>query len=235
MSTPTPHKQTAAGGSRGRSDTCARNGRLILLLIAGIPVTMILASSWLWYFVVRGDLDVVGALGTANQGALIQPPRDLAAVDASDSLSATLAFPADNPKWTLLVPNPGVDCDRECESRLYLTRQIHIAMGKQMNRIRRAFIGDAAVPEIDLSVPVLSDGRPVPEDFDDYLRREQRGLVAVTTTPSALRNLFPELADQPETWYVVDPSGWIMMSYSPEITYKDVISDLKFLLKNSNG
>lgn len=235
MSTPTPDKHVATGGSGDRSDTGTRNGRLILLLIAGIPVTMILASSWLWYFVVKGDLDVVGALGTANQGTLIQPPRDLAAVDASDSLGATLAFSADNPKWTLLVPQPGIDCDRGCESRLYLTRQIHIAMGKEMNRIRRAFIGDAAAPEIDLSVPVLSDDRPVPEDFGDYLRREQRGLVAVTTTPSALQDLFPELADEPGTWYVVDPAGWVMMSYSPEITYKDVISDLKFLLKNSNG
>lgn len=235
MTTPTPDKQAATAAAGGRPDSSPRNGRLILLLIAGIPVTMILASTWLWYFVVKGDLDVVGTLGTANQGTLIQPPRDLAAVDASDSLGATLAFPADNPKWTLLVPQPGIDCDRGCERRLYLTRQIHIAMGKEMNRIRRAFIGDAAMPEIDLSVPVLSDDRPVPEDFDDYLRREHRGLAAVTTTPSVLRELFPELAEQPETWYVVDPAGWIMMSYSPEIGYKDVISDLKFLLKNSNG
>jgi hypothetical protein len=30
------------------------NGRLILALIAGIPVTVIPAASWLWYFVVHG-------------------------------------------------------------------------------------------------------------------------------------------------------------------------------------
>ena len=42
-------------------------------LIAGIPLTMILAATWLWYFVVRGDLDLVCALGTANQGTLVQP------------------------------------------------------------------------------------------------------------------------------------------------------------------
>ncbi len=234
MTTSTPDNQTAAGAG-GDANPGARNGRLILLLIAGIPVTMILASTWLWYFVVKGDLDVVGALGTANQGTLVQPPRDLAAVDATDSLGAALAFPTDNPKWTLLVPQRGMDCDRACEGRLYLTRQIHIAMGKEMNRIRRAFIGDTALPRIDLSVPALTDDRPAPETFADYLGREHRGLTAVTTTPSTLQQLFPELAKEPGTWYLVDPAGWIMMSYSPEVTYKDVISDLKFLLKNSNG
>jgi hypothetical protein len=30
-----------------------RKNRMMLLLIAGIPVTMILAASWLWYFVAR--------------------------------------------------------------------------------------------------------------------------------------------------------------------------------------
>jgi hypothetical protein len=35
-------------------------------------------------------------------------------------------------------------------------------------------------------------------------------------------------------WYLVDPAGWIMMSYNGEVHYKDVISDLKFLLKNSS-
>jgi hypothetical protein len=50
------------------------NNRMVLLLIAGVPVTMILGATWLWYFVVRGDLDLVGTLGTANRGALVQPP-----------------------------------------------------------------------------------------------------------------------------------------------------------------
>ena len=39
----------------------------------------------------------------------------------------------------------------------------------------------------------------------------------------------------PSTWYLVDPAGWIMMSYNSEVSYKDVISDLKLLLKNSGG
>ena len=47
--------------------------------------------------------------------------------------------------------------------------------------------------------------------------------------------MFPEHATDTSTWYLVDPAGWIMMSYNEEIPYKDVIKDLKFLLKNSGG
>lgn len=51
--------------------------RMVLLLIAGIPLTVILVATWLWYFVVNGDLNLVGMLGTANRGTLVQPPRQL--------------------------------------------------------------------------------------------------------------------------------------------------------------
>ena len=34
---------------------------------------------------------------------------------------------------------------------------------------------------------------------------------------------------------LVDPAGWIMMMYDDSTDYRDVMSDLKFLLKNSGG
>ena len=45
----------------------------------------------------------------------------------------------------------------------------------------------------------------------------------------------PEGQLQANAWYLVDPSGWVMMRYSADVNYKDVIGDLKFLLKNSGG
>ena len=47
--------------------------------------------------------------------------------------------------------------------------------------------------------------------------------------------LAPEVQESPAQWYVVDPAGWIMMRVSDELYYKDVISDLRFLLKHSGG
>ena len=45
----------------------------------------------------------------------------------------------------------------------------------------------------------------------------------------------PERHLTENAWYLVDPSGWVMMRYASEVNYKDVIGDLKFLLKNSGG
>ena len=45
----------------------------------------------------------------------------------------------------------------------------------------------------------------------------------------------PERHVADSAWYLVDPSGWVMMRYASEVNYKDVIGDLKFLLKNSGG
>ena len=213
------------------------NNRLVLLLIAGIPVTMILAASWLWYFVVKGDLDLLGMIGTANQGTLVQPPRQLDDVALKDSvgLHVSWADAEQESRWVLLVPSPGPTCGEACERRLYLTRQIHVAMGKEFNRIGRAYLSDTAVADTALAVDALSDGGTLPAGFDELLARDHRGLRVLRVSPGDFSTLFPELSENADTWYLVDPSGWIMMSYDDSVGYRDVMGDLKFLLKNSGS
>ena len=210
------------------------NNRLVLLMIAGIPLTMILMASWLWYFVVRGDLDLVGVLGTANRGTLVQPPRQLDDFELSEQTGVPIKYADLERRWTMLVPQAAGACDQACEQRLYLTRQIHVAMGKEFGRLRRLFMSEDAVADIGLAVAELSDGRPAPPGFARLLADEHRGLKALRLETGAYANLFAEHMADPSTWYLVDPAGWIMMSYDSEVSYKDVISDLKFLLKNSS-
>ncbi|KZX58147.1 hypothetical protein A3709_01375 [Halioglobus sp. HI00S01] len=221
--------------SEAQDDIQLRNNRLVLLTIIGIPVTMILTGTWLWYFVINGKLDLVDALGTANMGTLVQPPRQLDDYPLLAQNGEAGPY-ADLPlKWTLLVVNNDPVCDATCENSLYMTRQIHIAMGKELNRIDRMYISEVPVVETQLGVAQLSDERPAPASFAEYLEAEQKGLTPLVLGDRAFDQLFPELAADQTTWYLVDPAGWVMMSYTGDISYKDVISDLKFLLKNSNG
>jgi len=215
------------------------NGRAVLLLIAGVPLTMILAASWLWYFVIHGDIDLVGAIGTANNGQLITP-RSIRDVALVDDTGAPLAWSDLDPRWTLVVANHGMTCDRDCERRLYITRQIHVALGRDFNRVRRAFVNDSALADMRVAVPT----EPVPgwpegagDNFRDYLMLAHSGLVAVTVQPAQFEFLFQH-ADQVRPaagWYLVDPAGWVMMYFPDALDYKAVITDLKFLLKNSGG
>jgi hypothetical protein len=213
------------------------NNRMVLLLIAGIPITMVLVATWLWYFVVRGDLDLVDILGTANRGTLVQPPRQLDDQALLDESGLSVKLAGLEPRWAMVVPVTGGRCDEACESTLYVTRQIHMAMGKEFNRLRRLYVSDVGASNTELAVSALSDGHPVPADgqFAGYLAAEHRGLQSLTLSAAGYRALFPEYAADSSTWYLVDPAGWVMMSYNKEVSYKDVITDLKFLLKNSGG
>ena len=208
--------------------------RLVLLLIAGIPVTMILGATWLWYFVVRGDLDLISVLGTANRGALIEPPRQIDDAELLDQNGAAIRYPELGRKWTMLVPGAGGLCDTICEGKLYLTRQLHVALGKEYNRLARLYLSESRAADTELAVNVLSDQRPAPASFAALLAGEHRGLEALTVGPGDFERMFAEFRRDPSTWYLVDPDGWIMMSYNNEINYKEVIADLKFLLKNSS-
>ena len=208
--------------------------RMVLLLIAGIPVTVILVATWLWYFVVNGDLDLVGMLGTANRGTLVQPPRQLDERELKDAKGLSFKYADLEPRWTMLVPGAGARCDEVCEHNLYVTRQIHVAMGEGFNRLRRMYISESSVENTELAVEELSDHRPAPSEFARYLAQEHQGLKALTLASGGYGLLFDEHSEDPGTWYLVDPQGWIMMSYNAEVPYKDVIADLKFLLKNSS-
>lgn len=210
------------------------NNRMVLLLIAGIPVIIILSATWVWYFVVRGDLDLVGVLGTANRGTLVQPPRQIDDAVILEPGGARFRYADLKPRWTMVIPAPGGDCGTSCENALYLTRQIHTALGKEFNRIRRIYISDTAPGDTRLTVRELSDKHPVPDSFAQFLEQDHRGLLPLVLAPDEMDKLFAEYRHEPGTWYLVDPSGWIMMSYNSSISYKDVMADLKFLLNNSS-
>ncbi len=211
-------------------EVAINRNRMVLLLIAGIPLTMILAASWLWYFVLRGDLDLVGSLGTANRGSLLQPPRQIDDSAILDEDGYTFRYQDMDPKWTMLVPSSGARCGVECERSLYLTRQIHVAMGKDFPRLRRLYVGDARAADTPLSGEKETEG----VILDQFLAAEHRGVRTAVAPTDVQQALFSEYQDDRSTWYLVDPGGWIMMSYNSDIPYKDVISDLKFLLKNSS-
>lgn len=212
------------------------NSRMVLLLVGGIPVTMVLVATWLWYFVVRGDLDLVGMLGTANRGTLVQPPRQLDDHVLHDASGLTIKLADMDPRWVMVVPATAGRCDEACEKSLYVTRQIHVAMGKEFNRLRRLYISEADIPDTEWIVSELSDGRPASSGgFVQYLATEHGGLQALRLSAASYGTLFPEHSKDSSTWYLVDPAGWVMMSYNSEVSYKDVITDLKFLLKNSGG
>lgn len=215
------------------------SGRLVIGLIAGIPLTMILAASWLWYFVVNGELDLIGAIGTANHGALLDPPRQVSEAAFTSVDGSVFRWTDGEPRWTMMVVNAGPRCDRDCERRLYTTRQIHIALGREFNRVRRVFVADRPVGGVSIAAPESalpgSEGLTDVDALLPYIEGSQGDMPALTLTPAEFAALFPEVGADARQWYLVDPAGWVMMRFADDTSYKEVIADMKFLLKNSGG
>ena len=233
--------------------TDQRDGRAILLLIAGLPVTMILAATWLWYFVERGDIDILGALGTANSGEILSNPANIRSRSFTASDGSETSLDALEPKWTFMVVNSGEICDATCSELLYLTRQIRIAIGRDFHRIQRVMMVDLPADSIRISTSTGAEsaqerieGGAVTEAIDNASTIAAAGETPlldaiesehpdVSVWQAGSEPVVPERHAADSAWYLVDPSGWVMMRYSSEVNYKNVIGDLKFLLKNSGG
>ena len=89
------------------TESNVKTNRLILLSIIGLPVTMILAATWLWVYVSSGELDLVGVLGTSNHGRLLNPPRQVANYHFENQFGAKVDIAQTEPKWTFLVRAEG--------------------------------------------------------------------------------------------------------------------------------
>lgn len=93
-------------------------------------------------------------------------------------------------------------------------------MGKYTNRIDRVYLAidaDAVFPEV--------------------LRTENPKLKIVYTPSPEWMQLLKGNTFQGEApaYFLVDPAGWLMMYYRADDDGKDVMADLNFLLKNSEG
>jgi hypothetical protein len=210
-----------------------RRARLVLILIAGIPLSMMLGATALWWAVERGHVDVLSSVGTANHGELIDPPRSLSDVVFQHEGVAKTLWQDLPSKWRLLMVQRGKNCDAICQQQLYQTRQIHLALGKDFNRVGRVILSDTAPKAVTVTPEAAQGGAGA--GLSDWLSREHDGITALTVPSEKLSTLAPEALESPAQWYVVDPAGWIMMRVSDDLYYKDVISDLRFLLKHSGG
>jgi cytochrome oxidase Cu insertion factor (SCO1/SenC/PrrC family) len=161
--------------------------------------------------------------GRVNAGELVDPARPLPA------LALPLAAPAasgaqTNPqflkgKWTFLYVQQG-RCDDRCLRHLYDTRQVRLALDREMNRVQRVFIGDSDCCDLKELLAAHPD------------------LIAVRSSAAAdsLLTLLPRRSGSlnSERIYLIDPLGNLMMFYAADAKPKGMLEDMKRLLRLSS-
>ena len=136
----------------------------------------------------------------ANYGELLEPRR----------LEGPLA-PLRG-KW-VLVTFDAAACPPACERKLYIVRQVRLALGKDAARIERLWL-------------VTDGGRP-----SARLVAAIEGAHIAATTIEAERAFPGELRAH---IYLVDPLGDLMMRYAADADPSRMIKDLERLLKYSS-
>ena len=154
-----------------------------------------------------------------NHGDLIDPPRPLpqaplAVAGRTGGTASPLEFKR---KWTLLYVGAG-QCSALCRSDLYETRQVRIALNRDMDRVQRVFI----------ALDGCCDRQ--------FLDAQHPDLITVRDGPAArpLLELLPAFNGvapaAAERIYLIDPLGNLMMSYAPDAKPQGMLQDLKRLL-----
>jgi hypothetical protein len=188
------------------SDAGKPSGRLQLLLVAAVFIVPLLLATWLYY---RG-----GSLqpqARANHGALLEP-----IVDVDDVLADSDILTLHEDRWLLVYPHQGA-CEEECRDGLYSIRQMRLMLGREMDRVTRVFLhGDIAPDTV-------------------FLGSEHEGLVALEDGElSALLAARRPPAEPEGGYYLVDPQGNLVMYFAPTLAPRDIVADLKRLLKLSH-
>jgi len=185
-----------------------RRGRRTLLLLAAIFLLPVAASFALYYG------RIWRPAGSSSKGELISPARPLVVAGLRNPDGSAASAGALRDKWSLIYIGDGA-CDAACRSALVFGRQTRLALNNEMSRVQRVF---------------LATGNCC---ANDYFAKEQPGLVALDAS-AAQRLLAQFPADRGHSLYIVDPLGNLMMRHDATHTSKDLLEDLKKLLRLSH-
>ena len=160
--------------------------------------------------------------GRVNAGELVAPARPLPALALTRwTAENTPAAEKTDPnflkgKWTFLYVGSG-PCAEICRARLYDTRQVRLALGRDMNRVQRVLIAGDGCCDADLL-------------------RQHPDLITLRANSDAapLLALLPKRGSDAPRVYLIDPLGNLMMSYPAGAKSKGMLEDMKRLLRLSS-
>ena len=128
---------------------------------------------------------------------------------------ADLGVQAEEGRWQLLVTAPK-DCAVDCQQLVYLARQIQIGLGRDAGRASHA----------------IAAAQPLSSEYEAKLTREYPQLQRYPLDLATFSKTTGDKAE-PQLW-IIDPHGNLVLRYDPSVKGKDLLNDLRHLLKLSN-
>ena len=194
---------------KGATEKKYPKGRKQAAIVFILPC-FLFGLAWFMYF--SGSLVPEGR---TNRGELIIPPGqfdDLALHKKDDVLSADQL----DGRWSIVVFGSDSCADDICKDVLYKTRQVHIGLGREADRVRRIYV---------------AEHQPV---IEQSLEEEHPGVLWLEGDANAVEKTLSVTKWPKNSYYIVDPLGNIMMRYQPDQEGGDLLRDMQKLLRASN-
>jgi len=128
---------------------------------------------------------------------------------------ADIGVQADEQRWQLLVTAPAA-CAADCRQLVYLARQLQIGLGRDASRASHA----------------LASAQPVSAEYEAKLKAEYPQLQRLPLDLPTFKQNAAAPGDA-QLW-IVDPHGNLVLRYDARVKGKDLLNDLRHLLKLSN-
>ena len=182
-----------------------------------------------WFVVIAFVAPVVAAYGLfflgisppgfSNKGELLDPIIDVESFALTDDANQPMSREDITVhKWHMIM-FAGASCDQACSEMLYNLRQINVAAGKNAYRLRRLVV------HLD----------PPDEEFQQLIAQEypdaRQAYANSSTIEAALQGVGP--AFKSNEVYIMDPLGNIMLRFTRDQSYKDLLHDLNKMFKVS--
>lgn len=184
-----------------------RRGQLKLLAVFAVVIGPILVA----WVMAKSGFGVPD--GQTNKSDLVEPE-----ISVQEWGSGIEPLGYGSP-WRLTVTAPNV-CDDQCMALVNEARQINVALGREAGRVEH----------------VLLLGHPLAAEAKERIGLEYPRLTLLPLNAAGYRS---SLAEQPGPWrqepqlWIVDPLGRVVLRRNPERPARQILDDLKHLLKVS--
>ena len=190
-----------------------RAGRWQMALLVAVCAAPVIASYFSFY--------VLKYRGKPN-GELIMPPRDIPAQLELHDLQGKPVDPASLKGQWLLTLVQDAACDKACEDKLFMQRQLREMLGKERDKVDKLWLIPDDAPVNAKILQALQTAVP------PTILRAPRAQLEAWLQPAAGKGLA-------DTFFLIDPQGKWMLRTRPEAEPKAVKQDLDRLLKANAG
>lgn len=160
-----------------------------------------------WYLYTHHD---EWTIKTKNRGQLLNPLLRLENFPLYVAENNTRADVKKlHKKWQLIYLDPS-DCQHDCKKNLHKMRQVWMALGKHRDRVSGLLITTMRAQEISTQYPGLLHLWSTKKSLADFLEKTPQG-----------------------AFYLMDPLGYVMMVYPPDVTHQNLYDDFMRLLNIS--